>query len=141
MSETEDEHKSESVVVWIERLLLMLFVLTPFTAPLAELIEQLGFILGVSSRQIAWAPAVIAAPIAGLLVAYNERRYGSILLAGFLTLFGWLGLMQLSGLSTARVYGDPWLFVGELFMYVSVASLAVVVVFYIEWREMIWTGI
>ena len=145
MSETELEHESKSkftsTVVWIGRLLLMLFVLTPFTGPLAELIEQLGFILGVDGRGVALAPAVIAAPIAGLLVAYGERRYGSILVVGFLTLFGWLGLMRLSGLSTMRVYGDPWLFAAELLMYVSAASFAVVAVFYIEWKEIIWTGI
>jgi len=135
------ESESESVVVWIGRLLFMLFILTPFTGPPGDLLGQLGFIFGVGHRQLAMAPLVVAAPIAGLLVAYEERRYGSILLAGFLTLFGWVGLTRLSGLSTMRVHGDPWLFAGELLMYISAASLAIVVVFYINWKQIVWTGI
>lgn len=133
--------ESESVVVWAGRLLFMLVILTPFAAPLDDLIEQLAFMLGVGHRQLAFAPAVVAAPIAGLLVAYEERRYGAILIAGVLTQIGWLGLTRLSGLSTVRVYGNLWVFAGELLMYVSAASLAVVAVFYIEWKSIVRTGI
>lgn len=132
---------SKSVVVWIGRLLFMLVVLIPFAGPLGDLIEQLGFMLGIRHRQLAFAPAVVAAPIAGILVAYGERRYGSILIAGVLTQFGWIGLTRLSGLSAMRVHGDPWLFTGELLMYVSAASLAVVAVFYVKWKEIFQTGI
>ena len=132
---------SKSVVVWIGRLLFMLVVLIPFAGPLGDLIEQLGFMLGIGHRQLAFAPAVVAAPIAGILVAYGERRYGPILIAGVLTQIGWIGLTRLSGLSAMRVHGDPWLFAGELLMYVSAASLAVVAVFYLKWKEIFQTGI
>ena len=133
--------ESESVVVWAGRLLFMFVIVIPFAGPLGDLIGQLGFMLGVGHRQLAFAPAVVAAPIAGLLVAYEERRYGSVLIAGVLTQIGWVGLTRLSGLSAMRVHGDPWLFAGELFMYVSAASLAIVAVFFVEWKQTILTGI
>ena len=132
---------SDSPFVETGRLLVMLFVLTPMGGPLAEMSRHVGLIAGIGHQPVSFVSAVAVAPIAGVLVAYGERRYGSVFTASFLTLFGWLALSRLSGLSALRVHGDPWLLAGELLMYLSALCFAIVSVFYVDWSRIVREGI
>lgn len=114
------------------RTLWIWLLVGPALQPLASLLPELGFALGVTLP--AWSGILVGGVVAGGLVGTGERRYGRLVVAAVVTLVLWIVAVSALGLTDTRVYGSPRFVLAQLSIWISAVSLAVASVFYVDWN-------
>ena len=133
MSDSDSGTDSDSWLHDAGRALLLFVVLTPIVGPLGGIFEHVAVLVGADELSWIVAPTMIVAPIAGLLAAYEERRYGAVFITGVLTQLLWSILTRATALTDVHVVGNVRILTAELLLYVAALSPALVVVFYVDW--------